>query len=304
MPVVTSRRASIETQNAVPRRAVFSCTIGGICSASRRSAVIGRQIEPAPVRGHEIHDLGVTNSAAQARSPSFSRSSSSTITTTRPARRSASTSSTVANRGSSLLRAHRPPRAHQGVKIPRDEIHLHVEPVARPRRPSRVRATVSGSRPPRSSRGQHRGDRQGDAVKRDRALLRDEAAQAAGGSATVEPHVVAAAPQGDHPATASTCPWNEVTAQPVPQRQRALEMHEVSAPQRAKRRARRASRRPRRPRTRPLRAGRRSGRRRRPRRSRRLPSTRAADRSRWSIASRPARERRFRTRARPSRSTR
>jgi hypothetical protein len=50
MPVVTPVRASIGTQNAVPKRALFcsSRTISGTCSSSSRSPVIGRQTRPRP----------------------------------------------------------------------------------------------------------------------------------------------------------------------------------------------------------------------------------------------------------------
>jgi hypothetical protein len=50
IPVVTPVRASIGTQNAVPKRALFcsSRTIIGMRSSSRRSPVIGRQIRPRP----------------------------------------------------------------------------------------------------------------------------------------------------------------------------------------------------------------------------------------------------------------
>ena len=50
MPVVTPLRASIGTQKAVPKRALFcsSRTISGMRSSSSRSPVIGRQTRPRP----------------------------------------------------------------------------------------------------------------------------------------------------------------------------------------------------------------------------------------------------------------
>jgi len=53
--------------------------------------------QAAAVLGHEVDGVGVIFSAAMARSPSFSRSSSSTRTTMRPWRISSTASSTVAN---------------------------------------------------------------------------------------------------------------------------------------------------------------------------------------------------------------
>ena len=48
IPVVTPLRASMETVKAVPKELVFSCTIIGMCSSSRRCPVRGRQISPRP----------------------------------------------------------------------------------------------------------------------------------------------------------------------------------------------------------------------------------------------------------------
>ena len=58
MPVVVRPRASIETVKAVPKFEVFSSTIGGSSSSSQRSSVRARQIEPAPLAGHEVDRLG------------------------------------------------------------------------------------------------------------------------------------------------------------------------------------------------------------------------------------------------------
>jgi hypothetical protein len=93
MPVVTSRLASMDTVNAVPKFDVFSVTISGICSSSRRSTVSGRQMSPRPCMAMKLTASGVTRSAARVRSPSFSRSSSSMTMTIRPARMSSMASS-------------------------------------------------------------------------------------------------------------------------------------------------------------------------------------------------------------------
>jgi hypothetical protein len=46
IPVVTPRRASMETVKAVLRRSVFEATIKGISRSSRRSPSTGMQITP------------------------------------------------------------------------------------------------------------------------------------------------------------------------------------------------------------------------------------------------------------------
>ena len=97
IPVVTPRRASIETVNAVPNREVFSATCGGKCNSSHRSSVSGKQISPRPSPAMKLIFSGVTNYAAHTRSPSFSRSSSSTIMIIRPSRMSAAASGIEAN---------------------------------------------------------------------------------------------------------------------------------------------------------------------------------------------------------------
>ena len=97
MPVVTPSRASIETVNAVPNCASFWSVIWRSPSSSQRSGVRQRQISPRPWVAMKLTASGVTNCAAMVRSPSFSRSSSSTTTTKRPARISSIASSIVAN---------------------------------------------------------------------------------------------------------------------------------------------------------------------------------------------------------------
>ena len=76
---------------------VFSLTISGISSSSSRSGVIDRQIRPRPYRAMKLIASGVTFSAAIVRSPSFSRSSSSTTMIIRPARMASTASSIRAN---------------------------------------------------------------------------------------------------------------------------------------------------------------------------------------------------------------
>jgi len=93
MPVVTPVAASIVTVNAVPNREVFV----GVCACRPRASALGfgiaRQISPRPYRAMKLMASGVTFSAAQTRSPSFSRASSSTRTMSLPERISARISS-------------------------------------------------------------------------------------------------------------------------------------------------------------------------------------------------------------------
>src|SRR5262245_644530 len=99
IPVDTLRRASIETQKAVPYGDVllWSDTINGMFNSSNRWPVIGRQIRPRPWVAMKLTASGVTFSAAIIRSPSFSRSSSSTMLTMRPSFSSVMASSIVTN---------------------------------------------------------------------------------------------------------------------------------------------------------------------------------------------------------------
>ena len=94
---MTPVRASIASQNAVPNCEVFSEVMGPMCRCSRRSSVIARQTSPRPNLAMKLMASGVTFSAARVRSPSFSRSSSSTTTIMRPARISSIASGTSVN---------------------------------------------------------------------------------------------------------------------------------------------------------------------------------------------------------------
>src|SRR5438309_5713617 len=97
MPVVTPSRASTLTVNAVPRRASLRETICGSSSSCRRSVVIGTQITRLACLRMNATSSGRASSAAIVRSPSFSRSSSSTTMTIFPRRMSSMTSATDAN---------------------------------------------------------------------------------------------------------------------------------------------------------------------------------------------------------------
>ena len=95
--MVTPSRASTETVKAVPNGVSFWSVICRSPSSSQRSSVRQRQTSPRACVTMKLTASGVANCAAIVRSPSFSRSSSSTTTTKRPARMSSIASSTVAN---------------------------------------------------------------------------------------------------------------------------------------------------------------------------------------------------------------
>ena len=116
MPVVIPVRASIETVNAVPKAAVFS----GVCGArARRSTISGaraRHTRPRPWVAMKLMISGLTFSAAETRSPSFSRCSSSTRTIMRPPR-SSSRISGIGLKGVSIARI--VPAGRGGIKARR-----------------------------------------------------------------------------------------------------------------------------------------------------------------------------------------
>ena len=105
MPVVVLSRASTETVNAVCLRSSLWWCIGGSPSRSQSPASSGTQSTPLVQRTMKPTTSGVASSAATIRSPSFSRSSSSTTTTGRPAATAARACSTVPN----MLTASTPP---------------------------------------------------------------------------------------------------------------------------------------------------------------------------------------------------
>src|SRR5271154_1199831 len=73
--------------------------MSGRCSSSQRCSVRVRQMRPRPCLAMKLMASGVIFSAAMVRSPSFSRSSSSTRTIMWPWRISSTACSTVANFG-------------------------------------------------------------------------------------------------------------------------------------------------------------------------------------------------------------
>src|SRR5262245_56968726 len=125
---------------------------------------------------------GVTNCAAIVRSPSFSRSSSSTTTTKRPARISSIASSILANglvsRSVTALIAPsypRSPRRHEPLDVLREDVDLEVHGTAGDKLAERRgRERVRDERD-REGVLEQLGDGQGDSVDRDRPLLDAEA---------------------------------------------------------------------------------------------------------------------------------
>src|SRR5436190_14105614 len=89
MPVAMPSAASIETVKLVPWRERFCSTMGRRPSRAACASVTGMQMRPRPCLARKLILSAETNSAANTRSPSFSRSSSSTRITIRPARMSA-----------------------------------------------------------------------------------------------------------------------------------------------------------------------------------------------------------------------
>src|SRR6185503_9648300 len=84
IPVVVPCTASTDTVNAVRCTSVLWATMSGNRNSSRCSPSIGMQITPLVWRIMNAIDSAVTFSAAMMRSPSFSRSASSTTTTSSP----------------------------------------------------------------------------------------------------------------------------------------------------------------------------------------------------------------------------
>src|SRR4051812_28230432 len=92
MPVEIPSAASMETVKLVPCRERFCSTIGRNPRRAACASVTGMQMSPRPCLARKLILSAETKSAANTRSPSFSRSSSSTSTTMRPARISATIS--------------------------------------------------------------------------------------------------------------------------------------------------------------------------------------------------------------------
>src|SRR5438445_6381715 len=97
MPVVMPRAASTLTWKSVLNVSRFCTTIRSTPSCCNRSAVVGTQINPRPNLAMKLTASAVACSAAMIKSPSFSRSASSTTITIWPFRKSSMTPSMVSN---------------------------------------------------------------------------------------------------------------------------------------------------------------------------------------------------------------
>src|SRR5579883_891873 len=207
MPVVTPSRASIETVKAVRRREAFCCGISGRRSCSTRSRVRARQMRPRPCFAMKLMACGVAICAGMTRSPSSSRSSSSTRMNMRPLRASSMTSSMGDVTSMKLMTA--PPlrpfasslaaapprldyrfpgarrkRAAPGLwaralekagDIARQHVDLEIDAVARPRRPEAGAALGVRDDVDAEDGALDLVDGQRHAVEGDRALGRDRA---------------------------------------------------------------------------------------------------------------------------------
>ena len=135
IPVAVPSIRSTETVNAVRIDSVLWTTISGRSRSSARSSDIGAQITPLVWRIMNVIFSDVMASAATMRSPSFSRSSSSTTTRNSPRANALMASSIWANGISRALPGHRfsrraavqlrrdPPRSGRGRRPPRSAGH-------------------------------------------------------------------------------------------------------------------------------------------------------------------------------------
>src|SRR2546423_2177656 len=165
MPVVVPVLASTETVKAVRWLSVLSATISGMRSSSRRAPTTGRQITPLVWRTMKAIPSGVILSAAMIRSPSFSRSASSTTTTNSPRAMAATASSIGANGiGSALSR-------HQTFDVLGHEIDLEVDRVTRTLDAEGGHGSGVGDHGELEGLVAHGGHREADAVDGDRPLL-------------------------------------------------------------------------------------------------------------------------------------
>ena len=94
MPVVVEMW-SMDTVKAVSWLSVLFCTIWGNCSLRTKASDMGIQIRPLPWVAMKLMFSVVANSAAQMKSPSFSRSGSSVTRMIFPCLRSSSASGMV-----------------------------------------------------------------------------------------------------------------------------------------------------------------------------------------------------------------
>src|SRR3954447_4634203 len=179
MPVVVPWRASTDTVNAVRWLSVLSATISGRRSSSRRRPSTGMQITPLVWRIMNAIFSGVMASAAMIRSPSFSRSASSTTITISP-RATAATAFSISVKGISGLLAG--VRGEQAFDVLGEHVDFEVDGIAGPLRAQR--GDGEGVRDDGDVEGAasivEGSDGEADAVDGDRSLLDDVAQETRG----------------------------------------------------------------------------------------------------------------------------
>src|SRR5437763_7295941 len=169
IPVVVPCRKSTLMVNAVRWLSVLAATMSGRSSSSMRSPVIGTHMSPEVWVRKKAMFSGVAASAAMMRSPSFSRSSSSTTTTISPLAMAAMAFSTLANPIACLPL----PSGQQLLDVFGDQVDLQVDPVPRSLDPQRRH--LGGVRDDRNGEtvGQRLHHGQAAPVHGDRPLLHD-----------------------------------------------------------------------------------------------------------------------------------
>ena len=176
MPVVVPWRASTDTVNAVRWLSVLSATISGSRSSSSRLPSTGMQITPLVWRIMNAIASGVMASAAMMRSPSFSRSASSTTIDDLAA---CDGGDGVLDLGEGHLESPQPvrARAEETFDVLGEDVDFEVDGIAgllgaQRGDGERVRDDGDVERPSSSRRA---ADGEADAVDGDRALLDDVA---------------------------------------------------------------------------------------------------------------------------------
>src|SRR3990167_5102133 len=259
IPVVVRPMTSIGVQKAVSNRDVLSRTSSGICSSSSRSAVIERQINPRPYRARKLIASGVTLSAAIVRSPSFSRSSSSTMMRIFPARNASPASSMRANglvwraplailigvfflfialmrHLSRSYSRQRQSRQFCGADdVLPDDVHFEIHAVAELGTAQiRIRHREGNDLHVEPVDAKTR-NRQADAIYRNGALVYEKGREVRG-KTHGEPVKIGVGPQLLDVADRVDVPLDEVAAHPAVRAQRAFEVHEAASGDRAERR--------------------------------------------------------------------
>src|SRR4029453_7024817 len=173
MPVVVSWRKATLTVKALRIVSVLLATISGRSSSRARSRVTGAQMTPEVWWRKKAIFSGVANSAAMMRSPSFSRSSSSTTPTISPRPTAVIASSTLAKPTLDILPGKQP------LDVLHGHVHLEVHPVAGLLGAERRHCGGVGDDGDREPVVEHVDDREAHAVDGDRALLDDVAQQLA-----------------------------------------------------------------------------------------------------------------------------